>query len=71
MNWTPLLEMPKDLPLEGRKVRYNGHILGVIKSGWNRGLFLVKPGSDSEITPWFPPEGTIKDAAPKLEVETP
>jgi hypothetical protein len=71
-KWIKLLEVPKTMILDGYRIRYRGHVLGYIKSGWGRGLWLTdKPKEWGTVRPWFPPEDkTIAEVADDLEVET-
>lgn len=69
-QWVNILELPPGMILDGLRVRYKRRILGHIRSAWNKGIWLTdKPQEFGRITPWFPPEGSLKDAAPNLFIE--
>lgn len=69
-KWVKLMDLPRDAVLDGKRVRYKTRVLGYIRSGWNAGLWLTStPQKWGTVQPWFPPEGTLKEAAPFLEVE--
>lgn len=69
-KWVKLQELPRDMRLDGHRVRYKKHVLGFIRAAWGRGLWIVENMHDwGAIRLWFPPEGTLKDAAPHLEIE--
>lgn len=71
MTWVPIKDLPNDTRIEGMRVRFKRHVLGYIKSGWNRGLWITPKPEYSGVQPWFPPDGKeIRDIADDLEVET-
>jgi hypothetical protein len=71
-KWTKLRELPQSLILDGRRVRYKKRVLGRIRSGWGRGLWLTDGSGHSGIFPWIPPNGkSIAEVSDDLEVEYP